>query len=39
MLDYNVRIGLLPMRRNTNDRPRGDRPVSVRKAVEKCNGS
>ncbi|MBR5923713.1 MAG: fucose isomerase [Clostridia bacterium] len=23
MLDYNVKIGLLPMRRNTNDRPRG----------------
>ena len=23
MLDYNVKIGLLPMRRNTNDRPKG----------------
>ena len=23
MLDYNVKIGLIPMRRNTNDRPRG----------------
>ena len=23
MLDYNVKIGLLPMRRNTTDRPRG----------------
>ena len=23
MLDYNVKIGLVPMRRNTNDRPKG----------------
>ena len=23
MLDYNVKIGLVPMRRNTTDRPKG----------------